>query len=132
MKQINFDLSIDTDNAAQVDAMCVFLKSLNAASTEVAEPKKTRKSKAQVAEETPAGEALKPTPEPEPDASQEPDTSQEPEISITEVRTLLAKKTNAENKPSLKAKLNELGAPNVTKLDPLKYAEFVDFLNSLD
>ena len=130
MKQINFDLSIDTDNAAQVDAMCVFLKSLNAASTEVAEPKKTRKSKAQVAEETPAGEALKPTPEPEPEPTPEP--TPEPEISITEVRTLLAKKANAENKPSLKAKLNELGAPNVTKLDPLKYAEFVDFLNSLD
>jgi hypothetical protein len=52
------------------------------------------------------------------------------EISIDDVRKLLASKIN-DNRPAIKDKLSELGAPSVTKLDPAKYSDFVSFLNSL-
>lgn len=50
--------------------------------------------------------------------------------SIEDVRRMLAKKVN-EHRDVIKQKLNELGAPSVTKLDPAKYDEMYDFLESL-
>lgn len=50
--------------------------------------------------------------------------------SIEDVRGMLAKKVN-EHRNAIKQKLNELGAPSVTKLDPAKYDEMYNFLESL-
>lgn len=50
--------------------------------------------------------------------------------SIDDVRGMLAKKVN-EHRDVIKQKLNELGAPSVTKLDPAKYDEMYNFLESL-
>ena len=50
--------------------------------------------------------------------------------SIEEVRNALAKKIN-EHRAEIKQKLNELGSPSVTKLDPSKYTEMYNFLESL-
>lgn len=50
--------------------------------------------------------------------------------SIEDVRGMLAKKVN-EHRGVIKQKLNELGAPSVTKLDPAKYDEMYSFLESL-
>lgn len=50
--------------------------------------------------------------------------------SIEDVRGMLAKKVN-EHRDEIKQKLNELGAPSVTKLDPAKYDEMYNFLESL-
>ena len=50
--------------------------------------------------------------------------------SIEDVRGMLAKKVN-EHRDVIKQKLNELGAPSVTKLDPAKYDEMYSFLESL-
>lgn len=50
--------------------------------------------------------------------------------SIKDVRGMLAKKVN-EHRDVIKQKLNELGAPSVTKLDPAKYDEMFNFLESL-
>lgn len=50
--------------------------------------------------------------------------------SIEDVRGMLAKKVN-EHHDVIKQKLNELGAPSVTKLDPAKYDEMYNFLESL-
>lgn len=50
--------------------------------------------------------------------------------SIEDVRAMLAKKVN-EHRDSIKQKLNDLGAPSVTKLDPSKYDEMYNFLASL-
>lgn len=50
--------------------------------------------------------------------------------SIEDVRAMLAKKVN-EHRDVIKQKLNELGAPSVTKLDPAKYDEMHNFLESL-
>ena len=46
--------------------------------------------------------------------------------SIEDVRAMLAKKVN-EHRDVIKQKLNELGAPSVTKLDPAKYDEMFNF-----
>ena len=50
--------------------------------------------------------------------------------SIEDVRGMLVKKVN-EHRDAIKQKLNELGAPSVTKLDPAKYDEMYNFLESL-
>lgn len=50
--------------------------------------------------------------------------------SIEGVRKMLAQKVN-EHRDVIKQKLNEFGAPSVTKLDPSKYDEMYNFLESL-
>ena len=50
--------------------------------------------------------------------------------SIEDVRKMLAQKVN-EHRDVIKQKLNELGAPSVTKLDPTKYDEMFNFLKAL-
>lgn len=50
--------------------------------------------------------------------------------SIEDVRKMLAQKVN-EHRDDIKQKLNELGAPSVTKLDPSKYDEMYNFLEAL-
>ncbi len=52
------------------------------------------------------------------------------EVKIEEVRALLSKKVGA-HRDACKAKLAALGAPNVSTLDPSKYAEFKTYLDSL-
>jgi hypothetical protein len=51
-------------------------------------------------------------------------------ITIEQVRQALANKING-HREEIKNKLNSLGAPSVTKLDPAKYSEMFTFLNSL-
>lgn len=53
-----------------------------------------------------------------------------PAISIDDVRKALAAKVN-DHRAEIKEKLEELGAPSVTKLDPAKYSDMLNFLNSL-
>ena len=50
--------------------------------------------------------------------------------SIEDVRKMLAQKVN-EHRDVIKQKLNGFGAPSVTKLDPSKYDEMYNFLESL-
>lgn len=50
--------------------------------------------------------------------------------SIEDVRKMLAQKVN-EHRDVIKQKLIEFGAPSVTKLDPSKYDEMYNFLESL-
>ena len=82
--------------------------------------------------------AAEPAPEPEPKA-EEPapvaDPDPEPELpgmslTVEEVREKLKEKVS-EHRQEIKAKLTELGAPNVSSLAPAKYDEFANFLDSL-
>ena len=50
--------------------------------------------------------------------------------SIEDVRKMLVQKVN-EHRDVIKQKLNEFGAPSVTKLDPSKYDEMYNFLETL-
>lgn len=74
---------------------------------------------APVASAAPAPVAPTPTP-----------TASAVSISIEQVRQALAAKING-HREEIKAKLNSLGAPSVTKLNPAKYSEMLTFLNSL-
>ena len=53
-----------------------------------------------------------------------------PGITIEQVRKALADKVSS-HREAIKEKLNSLGAPSVTKLDPSKYAEMYAFLTAL-
>lgn len=53
------------------------------------------------------------------------------DVTIEDVRKALSLKV-ANHRAEIKEKLNEFGAPSVTKLDPTKYKEMYDYLNSLD
>lgn len=51
-------------------------------------------------------------------------------VTLPELRVLLASRV-ADHKAEIKAKLTELGAGNLTTLDPAKYGEMYNYLNSL-
>ena len=59
-----------------------------------------------------------------------PAASAAPQVTIEQVRRALAAKVNG-HRVEIKEKLNSLGAPSVTKLDPAKYTEMFTFLNAL-
>ena len=77
----------------------------------------------------PAAQAAKPAPAPAKPA--EKPAEDKAEVSIEDVRKALASKV-ANHRAEIKDKLDEFGAPSVTKLDPSKYQEMLDYLNSLD
>ena len=54
----------------------------------------------------------------------------DPAVSIQDIRTLLASKVD-NNREAIRAKLTELGAKNVTGLDPQNYGSFYEFLKDL-
>lgn len=74
----------------------------------------------------PAPAALAKPASPQAPAEAAPSTSK----SIEDVRKMLAQKVN-EHRDAIKQKLTEFGAPSVTKLDPAKYDEMYNFLESL-
>ena len=76
----------------------------------------------------PAAPAAKPAPAPAKPAEK---PEEKAEVSIEDVRKALASKV-ANHRAEIKDKLDEFGAPSVTKLDPAKYQEMLDYLNSLD
>lgn len=94
-----------------------------------------------VSKPTHQSESVKPTPQPAASAQTQSAAKPAPSApvapaassaskSIEDVRGMLAKKVN-EHRDVIKQKLNELGAPSVTKLDPAKYDEMYNFLESL-
>lgn len=96
---------------------------------------------ASVSKPTHQSEPVKPTPQPAAPAQTQSAAKPAPSApvapaassaskSIEDVRGMLAKKVN-EHRDVIKQKLNELGAPSVTKLDPAKYDEMYNFLESL-
>lgn len=54
----------------------------------------------------------------------------DPAVSIQDIRTLLANKVD-NHREAIRAKLTELGAKNVTGLDPRNYDSFYEFLKDL-
>ena len=87
---------------------------------------------APAAKPVPAAPAAKPVPaaKPAPAAPAAPAAPTAPQVTIEQVRRALAAKVNG-HREEIKEKLNSLGAPSVTKLDPAKYAEMFTFLNTL-
>lgn len=128
--EVSVNLSENTQN---------FIKSLfgNAIAPSASAAPAAKSAPATPAKPAPA----KPTPQPAAHAQTQsaakpaPSTPAAPAASsasknIEDVRGMLAEKVN-EHRDEIKQKLNELGAPSVTKLDPAKYDEMYNFLESL-
>lgn len=80
-----------------------------------------------------------PAPAPAPRKTEEPDPmpmdansslGSDPAVSIQDIRTLLASKVD-NHRETIRAKLTELGARNVTGLDARNYDAFYEFLKDL-
>lgn len=97
------------------------------------EPAKPTRAKRKPADKPAPVEAPKPAEEPAPtEVSEVADTPEEakPEYKVEDVRKAMAAKVN-DHRDELVSKLRELGAKNVSSLDPAKYGEFIDYINSL-
>lgn len=131
--EVSVNLSENTQN---------FIKSLFGNAIAPSAPAAPAAKSAPSAPATPAKPApAKPTPQPAAHAQTQsaakpaPSAPAAPAASsasknIEDVRGVLAEKVN-EHRDEIKQKLNELGAPSVTKLDPAKYDEMYNFLESL-
>lgn len=87
----------------------------------------------------PAQDVKKPAPAPVPKKTEEPEPmpmdansslGSDPAVSIQDIRTLLASKVG-NHRETIRAKLTELGAKNVTGLDARNYDAFYEFLKDL-
>lgn len=87
----------------------------------------------------PAQDVMKPAPAPAPRKTEEPEPmpmdansslGSDPAVSVQDIRTLLASKVD-NNRETIRAKLTELGAKNVTGLDARNYDSFYEFLRDL-
>lgn len=85
----------------------------------------------------PAQDVKKPAPAPAPRKTEEPmpmdansSLGSDPAVSIQDIRTLLASKVD-NHRETIRAKLTELGARNVTGLDARNYDSFYEFLKDL-
>lgn len=81
------------------------------------------------------GDALPPAPKPEATKAPAaegpaPKKPKDPAITIEDVRRLVSAKVS-EHRDAIKQKLTEFGAPSVTALNPEKYSEMFNFLNTL-
>lgn len=85
----------------------------------------------------PAQDVKKPAPAPAPRKTEEPmpmdansSLGSDPAVSIQDIRILLASKVD-NNRETIRAKLTELGAKNVTGLDARNYDSFYEFPKDL-
>lgn len=92
-----------------------------------------------VKKSVPAQDVKKPAPAPAPvpKKTEEPmpmdansSLGSDPAVSIQDIRTLLASKVD-NHRETIRAKLTELGAKNVTELDARNYDAFYEFLKDL-
>lgn len=122
--EVNVNLSEGTQNFIKSLFSAPAVAPISSKPAECAEPKK---SVAPAVTATPAPSKPAATPATGVSAAQ---TASSASKSIEDVRGMLAKKIN-DHRTVIKQKLNELGAPSVTKLDPAKYNEMYDFLAAL-
>lgn len=152
MQNFKIEAAIDLGSAAQVNALQSFLtavhqdlvgkselvetteklKAIPVVGAEEVKPKNTAAKKAL----PPAETKTKEEPETQPEAGpvDEPKTEAPVEdkspIKIDLIRAEVSKKVTT-HRDAIKKELTRLGAANVTALPVDKYAEFLDFLNSL-
>lgn len=122
MEPIKIEVSVELNLSEDVKN---FVASLVSNSSKPATPA----AKPAPAPAKPAVPAAKPAPAPAKPAAKP--AEDKAEVSIEDVRKALASKV-ANHRAEIKDKLDEFGAPSVTKLDPAKYQEMLDYLNSLD
>jgi hypothetical protein len=129
MSELKFEGLIDTSDPKEVKAWLAFFQVLAGEETAKAAPKKRATKKEVDSPDTTSGtlqEKIIVKGETHAGAAE----FDENVFSIDEVRTLVAAKAKA-YKVEIKAKLGELDALNVSKLEAAKYPEFMEFLNAL-
>lgn len=145
MSLVKIEASFDPSNPAQLTAAMNFLSAVGGnvipsgtaatapeaetTKTTEAAPKKRAPRKKKVAE---VAETIKTTEEAPAETATAPAAEEKSETTITleDIRTLTSKKAK-DHREAIKSKLTEWGVPNVVKIPTEKYAEFIDFLNSL-
>lgn len=125
MEPIKIEVSVELNLSEDVKN---FVASLVSNSSKPAAPA-AKPAPAPAKPAAPAAPAAKPAPAPAKPA--EKPAEDKAEVSIEDVRKALASKV-ANHRAEIKEKLDEFGAPSVTKLDPAKYQDMLDYLNSLD
>ncbi len=149
-KFVKVEVLVDTTNPEQLSALGAFLNTIGGVTIPIpTEGPKTTDFIPSSQPEAPAEpEAPKPArkrspkPAPQPEAPAEPQAPAAPaesekpaepakEYTVEEVREKLKEKVS-DHREAIKGKLTELGAPNVSSLDPSKYTEFVNFLEGLE
>lgn len=150
MKTIKIKLDIDTTSAEQLQALNTLLFVIGGTPQEAApektegeeKPKKKKAKKVAPVQEVeeaetpePKKETKKQDPEPTPapapkKAAKTEEAADVSEYTINDIRAKVTEKAPS-NRDALKQKLDELGAKNVTTLDPSKFTEFMDFMNGL-
>lgn len=123
-KFMKVELYIDSTKQEQVNALSELLNTIG--KNEEAKQKERKYNKRQTDTPDPAPQPKKEDSTPGPGAP----ADEVKTYTIEEVREKLKEKVS-EHREEIKAKLGELGAPNISNLDPEKYTEFMDFLNSL-
>lgn len=143
MAQIKIELSIDSSNSKEVNALMALLGQLNPSSNVSTVETKTidQGSKKEVfgtaktvtknkvvekLKEVEAEKEKEDAPEVEANPAEETDAT----ISITEIRELLAKKVN-DHRGEIKAELTKIGASSVTTMKESYYDGFYAFLQKL-
>ena len=136
MEPIKIEVSVElklSEDVKHIIASLVSNSSKQVASATTAKPapaaQAAKPAPAPAKPAAPAAQAAKPAPAPAKPA--EKPAEDKAEVSIEDVRKALASKV-ANHRAEIKDKLDEFGAPSVTKLDPSKYQEMLDYLNSLD
>ena len=125
MEPIQINVSVELNLSQDVKNFLASVVS-NHVATPAAPAAPAKPAPAAPAKPAPAAPAA-PAPAPAPAAPAAPVA---PQVTIEQVRQALAAKVNG-HREEIKEKLNSLGAPSVTKLDPAKYAEMFTFLNAL-
>lgn len=112
--KIKFEVIIESGDQKHVKAMNAFMKAVS--DTATAEPEEKKPAGKKPKEEKPA---------------EAPEPAEETTITVKDLRALISKKVE-EHRKEIKAKLEELGANNVSSLEEDDYEEFMEFLNDLD
>lgn len=140
MSKFEIKLTLDSSRPDQINLLNKLLNALSSEeskttvtdsedSDEVKEEPKKRVRGAKVEKPEEVKEEVKPEETEEGGSTEEDSSDNSP--TLDELKLLLSKKVNGDNRSDIRAKLNELGAQNVTGLDPSHYSEFCGYLNSL-
>lgn len=140
MSKFEIKLTLDASRPDQINLLNKLLNALSSEeskttvtdtedSDEVKEEQKKRSRKAKSEKSEELKEEVKSEESEEDDNSDDDSSDNSP--TLDELKLLLSKKVNGDNRSDIRAKLNELGAQNVTGLDTSHYSEFYEYLNSL-
>lgn len=129
--EIKFEANLEeTQDLEMVRKICQAIGSnpVTVKTTDVKKPAPAQDVKKPAPAQTPTPKKME-EPEPMP-MDTNSSLGSDPAVSIQDIRTLLASKVD-NNRETIRAKLTELGAKNVTGLDVRNYDAFYEFLKDL-